>query len=117
MYLLFGSKPCVIVSSQEMARECLKTHETCFLNRPKMTNIDYLTYGSTDFFLSPYGPYWKFMKKLCMTKLLSGKTLDQHISVRAEEMKRFLNLLLDKANASEAVDVEAELIRLTNNII
>lgn len=57
------------------------------------------------------------MKKLCMTELLGGKTLDQHISVRAEEMKRFLNLLLDKANAGEAVDVGVELIRLTNNII
>lgn len=57
------------------------------------------------------------MKKLCMTELLGGRTLEQNISVRGEEIKRFLQLLLDKANANEAVDVGAELIRLTNNII
>ncbi|KAF5473334.1 hypothetical protein F2P56_009952 [Juglans regia] len=117
IYLLFGSKPCVIVSSPEMARECLKTNEFCFLNRPKMANIDYLTYGSADFTMAPYGPYWKFMKKLCMTELLSGRTLEQHLPIRDQEIKQFLQLLLKKAKAHEAVDVGAELIRLTNNII
>ncbi|KAF5473335.1 hypothetical protein F2P56_009953 [Juglans regia] len=117
IYLLFGSKPCVIVSSPEMARECLKTNEFCFLNSPKMANIDYLTYGSADFTMAPYGSYWKFMKKLCMTELLSGRTLEQHLPIRDQEIKRFLQLLLKKAKANEAVDVGAQLIRLTNNII
>ncbi|KAG6638346.1 hypothetical protein CIPAW_10G028700 [Carya illinoinensis] len=94
IYLFVGSKPCIIVSSPEMARECLKTNEFCFLNSPKMANIDYLTYGSTDFTMAPYGPCWK----------------DQ-------EIKQFLQLLLKKARANEAVDVGAKLIRLKNNII
>lgn len=117
MYLLFGSKPCVVVSSPEIARECLKTNESCFLNRPRMANIDFLTYGSADFTLAPYGPYWKFMKKLCMTELLNGRTLEQHLPIRGDEKRRFLQLLLSKAKANEAVHVEAELLTLTNNII
>ncbi|KAF3442606.1 hypothetical protein FNV43_RR16522 [Rhamnella rubrinervis] len=117
IYLLFGSKPSVIVSSAEMAKECLKTNEHCFLNRPKMTNIDYLTYGSADFTMTPYGPCWKFMKKLCMSELLGGRTLEVHLPLRREERKRFLKSMLRKAEKGEKVDVGAALIRLTNNII
>ncbi|XP_062003700.1 cytochrome P450 93A2-like [Rosa rugosa] len=115
--LYFGSKPCVVVSSPEMARECLKTHEMSFLNRPKMTNVDYLTYGSADFVMAPYGPYWKFMKKLCMSELLGGRILDQNLPIRHEEIERFLHFMVKKADKGEQVDVGGELVRLTNNII
>uniref|UniRef100_A0A2N9GHI9 Cytochrome P450 n=1 Tax=Fagus sylvatica TaxID=28930 RepID=A0A2N9GHI9_FAGSY len=82
-----------------------------------MANIDNLTYGLADFTMAPYGPYWKFIKKLCMTELLGGRTLEQHLPVRSEEIKQFLQLLHKKAKANEEVDVGVELIRLTNNII
>ncbi|KAF3442607.1 hypothetical protein FNV43_RR16523 [Rhamnella rubrinervis] len=117
IYLLFGSQPSVIVSSAEVAKECLKTNENCFLNRPKMTNLDYLTYGSADFTMTPYGPKWKLMKKLCMAELLGGRTMELHLPLRREETKRFLKSMLRKAEKCEKVDVGAELIRLTNNII
>ncbi|KAF3944854.1 hypothetical protein CMV_028715 [Castanea mollissima] len=88
IHLFLGSVPCVVVSSPEMAKEFLKTHETSFANRPQTAAVDYLTYGSADFSFAPYGPYWKFMKKLCTSKLLD-----------------------------EAIDVGEGLMRVTNNII
>lgn len=82
-----------------------------------MTNVDYLTYGSADFTMTPYGPYWKFMKKLCMSELLGGRTLELHLPLRREERKRFLQSMLRRAEKGEEVDVGAALISLTNNII
>ncbi|XLS47990.1 hypothetical protein HN51_022348, partial [Arachis hypogaea] len=117
VYLLFGSKACVLVSSPEMARQCLKTHETCFLNRPKRTNLDYITYGSSDFVLAPYGPYWRFMKKLCMTELLGGRILQQHLPIRAQEIRLFLTGMMKKAEMREEVNVGSELAMVANNII
>ncbi|KAJ0053629.1 hypothetical protein Pint_01357 [Pistacia integerrima] len=117
VYFFIGSKPCVLASSPEMAKEILKTNETKFLNRPKTANLDYLTYGSSDFATVHYGPYWKFMKKLCMNQLLGGRMLDQLRPIRQEETKRFLMLMLKKAEASERVNFGGELMRLTNNII
>ncbi|KAG4982580.1 hypothetical protein JHK82_027432 [Glycine max] len=117
VYLLFGSKPCVLVSSPEMARQCLKTHETCFLNRPKRTNLDYITYGSSDFVLAPYGPYWSFMKRLCMTELLGGRMLHQHLPIREEETKLFFKSMMKKACFGEEVNIGKELAMLANNII
>ncbi|XP_021283128.1 3,9-dihydroxypterocarpan 6A-monooxygenase-like [Herrania umbratica] len=117
VYFYIGSKPCVLVSSQELAKEVFKNHETTFLNRPKMANLDYLTYGTADMAMAPYGPLWKFMKKLCMSELLGTRTLDQLLPVRREEMKQFVKIIQEKAKAGEAVDIGVELMRLTNNII
>ncbi|XP_038697128.1 cytochrome P450 93A3-like [Tripterygium wilfordii] len=117
MHILLGSVPCLVVSSPEMAKEFLKTHENSFSDRPKTAAVDYLTYGSVDFSFAPYGPYWKFMKKICMSELLGGRTLELLLPVRREEIRRFLLFILKKANAGETVDVAAQLMRLTNNVV
>lgn len=117
MHLFLGSVPCVIASTPETAREFLKTHETHFSNRPQSSAVDYLTYGSQDFSFAPYGPYWKFMKKTCMSELLGGHTLNMLLPVRRQETMKFLRLLLKKGKACEAVDVGGELLILSNNIV
>lgn len=100
-----------------MAKEFLKTNETSFSNRPHMVAVDYLSYGSAGFSFAPYGPYWKVMKKLCMSELLGGRTLDQLLPVRREEINRFVKFMLEKAEAGEAVDVGGQLMRSINNVI
>lgn len=117
IHLSLGSVPCVVASSPEIAKEFLKTQEISFLNRPQTAAVDYITYGSADFSFAPYGPYWKFMKKLCMSQLFGGRTLDQLLPVRREEIKRFLRVMLKKAEENEAVDVGGKLIILTNSVI
>ncbi|KAM6592814.1 hypothetical protein CsatA_000517 [Cannabis sativa] len=117
IHLYLGSVLCVVASTPEVAKEFLKTQETSFLNRPQMTAVDYLTYGSADFSFTPYGPYWKFMKKICMTQLLGGRTLDQFLPLRREEIKKFLHLMLKKADQKEEVEIEGELMKLSNNVI
>ncbi|CAN4094797.1 unnamed protein product [Withania somnifera] len=117
IHIYLGSVPCLVVSSPKMAKEVLKTHENSFLNRPQTAVVDYLTYGSQDFSFAPYGLYWKFMKKICMSELLGARTLDMLLPVRRDEIKRFIELLLQKAESGEALDIEAELLRVSNNII
>ncbi|KAF9664689.1 hypothetical protein SADUNF_Sadunf16G0044400 [Salix dunnii] len=117
IHIFLGSVPCVVASTPETAKEFLKTHENSFRDRPKSVAVDFLTYGSADFSFAPYGPYWKFMKKICMTELLGGRMLDQLLPVRHEEITQFLQFLLKKANARESIDVGSQLIKLTNNVI
>ncbi|KAL5545528.1 hypothetical protein UlMin_005215 [Ulmus minor] len=57
------------------------------------------------------------MKKLCMSQLLGGRTLDQLLPVRREEIRRLLNLMQEKANAREQVDVGGELTKVTSNVV
>lgn len=115
--IYLGSVPCIVASSPEVAKKLLKTYESFFSNRPQTVASNYLTYGSQDFAFAPYGPYWKFMKNLCMSQLLGGQTLDLLQPVRHHEIKQLIEVLAKKADAGESVDFGSELIRLTNNVI
>ncbi|XP_058106269.1 cytochrome P450 93A3-like [Magnolia sinica] len=117
IHLRIGSVPVVVASNADIARKILKTHGTTFASRPQSSVIHYLAYGASGFAFAPYGPYWKFMKKLCMSDLLGGRTLDQLQPIRREEIQRFLRLLHKKSNGGEAVDVGLELIKMMNSIV
>ncbi|PNY02500.1 cytochrome p450 93a1-like protein, partial [Trifolium pratense] len=77
----------------------------------------YLTYNSSDLAFAPYGTYWKFMKKLCMSEFLNGKMLDQLLPIRKDEINRFLQMIVKKSEVNEAVNVTNELLKLTNSIV
>ncbi|KAI9077316.1 hypothetical protein K1719_040760 [Acacia pycnantha] len=97
--IYLGSVPLFIVSSSKIAREILKTHEISFCNYPGSSAVRYLTYNAADFSFVPYGTYWKFMKKLCMSELLNGCMLDRLLPARQEEIHHFLQVILKKAQA------------------
>ncbi|PON58146.1 Cytochrome P450, E-class, group I [Parasponia andersonii] len=117
MQISLGSVPCVVASSPEMAKEFFKTHEASFSSRPPPSILKHVAYPDLDLTFAPYGPYWKFLKKVCMSRLLGSQTLNLLLPVRTEERKRFLTTILKKAESNESVDVGKELKMLTNNII
>lgn len=114
---MIGSKHVVVASSAESAKQILKTSEEAFCNRPIMIASESLTYGAADYFFIPYGTYWRFLKKLCMTELLSGKTLEHFVSIRESEIEAFLKTISRISDTKEEVEMRPELIRHTNNII
>ncbi|XVF30098.1 hypothetical protein REPUB_Repub16aG0027600 [Reevesia pubescens] len=116
MYLRLGSVDCVVASNPELAKELLKTYELTFSARKHTAAIDHLTYSSS-FAFAPYGPYWKFIKKLSTFELLGNRTLGQFLPVRTKELHHFISFLLEKSKAGETVNVTQELLKLTNNVI
>lgn len=118
IHLRLGSLgPVVVVSSPPFAKEFLKTHELNFASRPRLLGSEYTGEGSSGFTFTPYGPYWKFVKKLCITKLFSPKKLSKFSRIREEEIMWFLRSLLEKSRVGELADIEALITALTNNII
>ncbi|XP_074381335.1 cytochrome P450 93A3-like [Apium graveolens] len=117
MHIFLGSYFSVVVSSPEMAKEFLKTHEATLSERDETVASEYITYHNQDFIFAQYGPYWKFGKKLIASELLGGQALDHHYKVRRYEIESMVSFLLQKARAVEAVDVGSVLSKLTNNVI
>ncbi|KAI3760569.1 hypothetical protein L1987_50965 [Smallanthus sonchifolius] len=109
--LFLGSTPYVVVTTPETAKEVLKTHENAFLDRPHYLVGSYLSYGEKGLLLAPYGSYWKFLKKIMMSELLNGKTLDLLYPVRHDEINRFIKYLSEKAEDSKSVELERELMK------
>ncbi|CAH1446230.1 unnamed protein product [Lactuca virosa] len=112
-----GSTPCVVAGSTETAKELFKTYNDAFLDRPHNSTLDYFTYGGRGFFFAPYGAYWKFMKKIVISELLNGKTLESLLPIRRDEVIRLLQVLSQSAKVGKSVELEGELIKMTNNVI
>ncbi|KAJ4793897.1 Cytochrome P450 93A2 [Rhynchospora pubera] len=115
--LRLGSSLCIATGSVDMAREVLKTHETSFLERPSTVAARHFAYETAGFAFAPYGEYWRFVKRLCMSELLGPRTLEQLRPIRQSEVTGLLRTLLDKSQTGEAVNLSKELIKLTNNVI
>ncbi|KAI3743140.1 hypothetical protein L1987_60843 [Smallanthus sonchifolius] len=115
--VFLGSTPCVVVTSPEIPKQVFKVHEHVFLDRPQNSIVDYISYGCKGFIFAPYGSYWTFMKKITMSQLLNGKTLDFLLPVRRDEINHFIKYISLKAKAGESVELEMLLGRMTNNVI
>ncbi|XP_058004286.1 cytochrome P450 93B16-like [Hevea brasiliensis] len=116
IYLRLGSISVVVASAPELAKELLKTHELTFSSRKHSIAIDHLTYNSS-FAFAPYGPYWKFIKKISTFELLGNRMLTKFLPIRKQELHHFLGGFYSKSKVGESVNITQELTKLSNNII
>ncbi|KAL1548114.1 6,7,8-trihydroxycoumarin synthase-like isoform X1 [Salvia divinorum] len=70
--LKLGSISAIIVSSPELAKQVLKTQDLLFCTRPTFLGQQKLSYNNMDMGFSPYGDYWREMRKLTSIHLLSA---------------------------------------------
>ncbi|KAF4392444.1 hypothetical protein G4B88_005403 [Cannabis sativa] len=114
--LRLGSIPCIVISSPELARDFLKTNEQYFCEHNASIAVNRLTYASSVAF-APYGPYFKFIKKLTINELLGTRPVNSFAALRTKERNRFLQLLREKSQRGETVNLTDELPKLSNNIV
>lgn len=88
IYLQLGRIPTVVVSSARLAKEVLKTHDLALCSRPQIFSAKHLFYNCTDVAFSPYGAYWRHIRKICIIELLSAKRVQSFSHVRGEEVAR-----------------------------
>ncbi|XP_042513210.1 cytochrome P450 736A117-like [Macadamia integrifolia] len=120
MLLHFGSKPTLVVSSPDAAREILKTHDLIFSSRPDSSFPRRLLYNHKDIAFAPYGEYWRQVRKICVLQLLSMKSVQSFQPVREEETKAMIKNIQKSCSSlpsfSALVDLSEVLLSLTNDI-
>ncbi|GMP65091.1 hypothetical protein CsSME_00026048 [Camellia sinensis var. sinensis] len=99
MSLQFGEVPTVIISSPEIAKELMKTHDLIFATRPQILATKIMTYGFTNIAFAPYGEYWRQIRKICTLELLSAKRVQSSRSIREEESSNFIRWIALKAGS------------------
>ncbi|XP_059671026.1 demethylepipodophyllotoxin synthase-like [Cornus florida] len=100
----------LVVSDWEIAKECFTTNDIFFANRPKSLAAELLTYNYAMFGFSPYGHYWRQVRKIVMLELLSNRSLDLLGHIRVLEIRTSLrevyDLCIKKQSASNVVKME-----------
>ncbi|XP_006351418.1 cytochrome P450 71A2-like [Solanum tuberosum] len=119
MLLHFGSKPVIVASSVDAARNIMKTHDLVWSNRPKSSITDRLFYGSKDVAFSPYGEYWRQIRSITVLHLLSNKRVQSYRRVREEEISNMIDKIRQQCDSSNSVviDLRDVFSCMTNNII
>ncbi|XP_068655777.1 cytochrome P450 CYP82D47-like [Aristolochia californica] len=117
--LWVGVHRTLVVSSAEFARECFTTHDKILASRPRSTAGKHLGSDYAMFGLSPYGPYWREVRKVVVSNLLSAQQVDLLKHVRSTEIdfciKELHKLWLKNGKALVAVEMKQYFKDLTLN--
>ncbi|XP_051133899.1 salviol synthase-like [Andrographis paniculata] len=107
MHLQLGQISTVVVSSSDVAKEFLKTHDITFANRPSFFAINIICYGPTSIAFSPYGEYWRQLRKICTVELLSTRRVQSFRPIREEDFSNLCRWIASK---------ERSLVNLTEKL-
>ncbi|XP_061344988.1 uncharacterized protein LOC133290862 [Gastrolobium bilobum] len=117
MSLRLGQVPTIIVSSSEAVEQFIKTHDAVFASRPRLEVCKYFGYGSKGLVFSEYGAYWRNMRKVCTSQLLSASKVQSFAPLRKREIELAVNSLEKAAMVGEVVDLSEVILNLLQDIV
>ncbi|KAI3955983.1 hypothetical protein MKW92_033472 [Papaver armeniacum] len=79
-----GNQQVLVVSNWEMVQQCFTQNDKLFSNRQTTLAAKYMLNGTTASALSPYGKYWRDLRKITVQQLLSKQRLEswKHLKIR-----------------------------------
>ncbi|XP_047326159.1 cytochrome P450 71A1-like [Impatiens glandulifera] len=117
MSLRLGSLTAIVVSSAEIAKEALSTHDRQLAGRPTFYGQMKISYNGLTVTFAPYGEYWREIRKITVHHLLSAKQVLYFRPVRYDEVSRTINIISQLASQSKPVNLSEITIYLFNSII
>ncbi|XP_065881198.1 cytochrome P450 71D445-like [Euphorbia lathyris] len=112
MHLQIGEVTNIVISSPEAAEEVLKTHGLIFAQRPRMSAAKSISYGYKDITFSPYGDYWRQLRKISTIELLSARRVESFRSIRDEETSKLIDLI-SSTEPGSAINISKMISSLT----
>ncbi|KAK8576651.1 hypothetical protein V6N13_032570 [Hibiscus sabdariffa] len=109
MSLRLGSIPTIVISSPQAAQLIFKTHDLVFASRPKMQASEYLSYGSKGMAFTPYGSYWRTVRKWCTLHLLTSSKVEYFAPTRKAHLGFLVESLKKVAAVGETVDLTGKI--------
>ncbi|KAK1433534.1 hypothetical protein QVD17_10445 [Tagetes erecta] len=90
-----GVHQALVINDAEMAKECFTTNDKVFASRPKSLVSVIMGYDYAMFPLSPYGEYWRQVRKMVTVELLSQRRVEMLRHVRVAEVRTFMKYIND----------------------
>ncbi|PAN11753.1 hypothetical protein PAHAL_2G214200 [Panicum hallii] len=116
MFLRMGQIDTVVVSSPAAAQEVLREKDVIFASRPSIVASEVFCYGNLDIGFSPYGAYWRTVRKLCTVELLSAKMVRQFAPIRDNETLSLIRNIQAAGRGGEPVNLGRLLLSCSNSI-
>ncbi|CAN4115141.1 unnamed protein product [Withania somnifera] len=122
LFLRFGSRPILLVSSPSLAEECFTKNDLVFANRPKLLAGKHLGYNYTTLVWDSYGQHWRNLRRIATLEILSTQRIRMFADIRRDEIRSLLQRLArGKTSGGDSymnvVDMKAALFEMTLNIL
>ncbi|CAL5363773.1 unnamed protein product [Camellia sinensis] len=99
-----------VVNNWDTAKKCFTTNDIAVSRRPKFATAKHLGYNYAMFSFSPYGPYWREIRKITSPELLGSRRVELLKNVRVSETETCMKVLhmlwREKKNSSGHVLVD-----------
>ena len=106
----------IIISSVEATREVLKVHDLVCCSKPPLACSKVFSYNYRDMAFSPYGDYWREIRKICVLELFSMKKVQCYQFIREEEVALLMDSISHYASFATPIDLSDKLFALTTSI-
>lgn len=116
MFLRMGQIDTLVISSPAAAQEVLREKDITFASRPSIVASEVFCYGNLDIGFSPYGAYWRTLRKLCTVELLSAKMVRQFAPIRDNETLSLIRNIQAAGQGGEPVNLARLLLSCSNSI-
>ncbi|CBI19438.3 unnamed protein product, partial [Vitis vinifera] len=98
LFLRFGYRPVLIVSSHSAAEECFTKNDIIFANRPRLIAGKHLGYNYTAIGTAPYGDHWRNLRRISSFEILSSNRLQMLSGIRSDEVRTLICRLVKNQN-------------------
>ncbi|CAK9208507.1 unnamed protein product [Sphagnum troendelagicum] len=117
MELKLGSIHALVISSPEMAKEVLKTHDLVFASRPKSIISQLSSYGGHSVGWAPYGDHWRHMRKVSVLELFTTKSLNASKNIRHKELSLLVQRIFQDCKEGKPMDMQTTLCNASMNLM
>lgn len=90
-----GVKRALVLSNWEMAKELFTKNDIAVSSRPKLVAVEVMSYNQAFVGLSPYGPYWRELRKIVTREFLSKLRIEQLSHIRVSEVQTSIKELFN----------------------
>nr|AYV88863.1 cytochrome P450 oxidase CYP76F94 [Polygala tenuifolia] len=117
MSLKLGQITSIVVSSPDMARQVLHTHDLLLSNRSIPDAVAACTHDEFSLAFMPVSPRWRNLRKICATELFSNKILDANQNLRRAKLQELLADVHRSSSTGKAVDIGKLAFKATINLL
>ncbi|KAF5185468.1 Cytochrome p450 [Thalictrum thalictroides] len=116
LWLRFGVVNTVVIQSTKAAMEMFKNHDLTYSGRTIIEAMKPYNYYERSMGLAQYGPYWRVIKRLCITEMIVNKQLNETASIRRKGIDKMIQWIEEEAHNQGAVHVAHFVFIMTFNL-
>ncbi|KAI9076640.1 hypothetical protein K1719_041405 [Acacia pycnantha] len=117
MSLRLGQVTTVVVSSADMAKGVLLTHDQFLSDRTVPDAMKAVNHHDYSLPFLPVSPRWRSLRKLCNNQLFGHKVLDASQDLRRRKVQQLIQEVEQSSVTGEAVDIGKVAFKTTLNLL